>query len=117
MEYKGRVYPAEAIGHDSLTNVSLIRLLKTPENFGIVPLALEQPLLPLGTFVVSLSCPLDFSVSPNLGIFTGVDKKLGDRIFPYGLLPNFYSYWFRAGGLSDLRSTRSVNWNDNCFHS
>ena len=82
VEYKGRVYPAEAIGHDSLTNVSLIRLLKTPENFGIVPLALEQPLLPLGTFVVSLSCPLDFSVSPNLGIFTGVDKKLGDRIFP-----------------------------------
>lgn len=82
VEYRGQVYPAEAIGHDTLTNISLIRLLKTPEDFGIVPLALEQPMLPLGSFVVSLACPLDFAVSPNLGIFTGVDKKLGDRIFP-----------------------------------
>lgn len=82
VEYKGQVYPAEAIGHDTLTNISLIRLLKTPEDFGIVPLALEQPVLPMGTFVISLACPLDFEVSPNLGIFTGVDKKLGDRIFP-----------------------------------
>ena len=72
VEYKGNHYPAEAIGHDPLTNISLLRLLEKPKTFGVVPVPQEHMEFPLGSFVVSLSCPLDFSVSPNIGIISSI---------------------------------------------
>ena len=82
IEYKGNVYPAEPIGHDPVTNISLLRLINAPESFGVIPLTFEGREVALGTFIFSLACPLDFDVSPIFGILSGVDKKLGDSIFP-----------------------------------
>lgn len=82
IEYRGIVYPAEPVGHDPVTNISLLRLINTPEAFGVIPLSFEERDIALGTFVFSLACPLDFDVSPIFGILSGVDKKLGDSIFP-----------------------------------
>lgn len=82
IEYKGIVYPAEPVGHDPVTNISLLRLINTPKAFGVIPLTFEERDIALGTFVFSLACPLDFDVSPIFGILSGVDKKLGDSIFP-----------------------------------
>jgi S1-C subfamily serine protease len=82
IEHNGIVYPAEAIGHDPATNISLLRLINTPKEFGVIPLTFEEQDIPLGTFLFSLACPLDFDVSPIFGILSGVDKKLGDSIFP-----------------------------------
>ena len=82
IEYKGVVYPAEPVGHDPVTNISLLRLINKPEAFGVIPLSFEEQEIALGTFVFSLACPLDFDVSPIFGILSGVDKKLGDSIFP-----------------------------------
>ena len=82
IEYKGNIYPAESVGHDPVTNISLLRLINTPKSFDVIPLTFEEREVALGTFVFSLACPLDFDVSPILGILSGVDKKLGDSIFP-----------------------------------
>ncbi|MDG1702352.1 MAG: trypsin-like peptidase domain-containing protein [Opitutae bacterium] len=82
IEYQNTVYPAEAIGHDPVTNISLLRLINKPKAFGVVPLTFEKQNIALGSFVFSLACPLDFDVSPIFGILSGVDKKLGDSIFP-----------------------------------
>ena len=82
IEYENTVYPAEAIGHDPVTNISLLRLLNKPEAFDVIPLTFEKQDVALGSFVFSLGCPLDFDVSPIFGILSGVDKKLGDSIFP-----------------------------------
>ena len=82
IEYKGNVYPAEPVGHDLVTNISLLRLINSPKSFGVIPLTFEGREVALGTVVFSLACPLDFDVSPTFGILSGVDKKLGDRIFP-----------------------------------
>ncbi len=98
VEYKGNHYPAEAIGHDPLTNISLLRLLEKPELFGVVPVPQDHKDLPLGSFVISLSCPLDFSVSPNVGIISGLDKKLGDQIFPTAYLRTSISAGSGQGG-------------------
>ena len=98
VEYKGNHYPAEAIGHDPLTNISLLRLLEKPKTFGVVPVPQEHMDFPLGSFVVSLSCPLDFSVSPNIGIISGIDKKLGDQIFPTAYLRTSISAGSGQGG-------------------
>lgn len=84
VEYKGKPYAAEAIGHDLLTNISVLRLLQPPEEFTIIPIDPSMPRAPLGSIVVALSCPLDFDPSPSMGMITGYDKKLGNRIFPTG---------------------------------
>lgn len=82
VEYKGIVYPAEPIGHDPITNISLLRLINKPDTFGVISLTFEEQKIAIGSFVFSLACPLDFDVSPVFGILSGVDKKLGDSIFP-----------------------------------
>lgn len=86
VEYEGKPYAAEAIGHDLLTNISVLRLLQPPEDFSIIPIDTSLPHPSLGSIVVALSCPLDFDPSPSMGIVTGYDKKLGKRIFPTGYL-------------------------------
>ena len=82
IEYNGKVYPAEPVGHDPNTNISLLRLIDIPEFFGVIPLTLDGREEALGTFVFSLACPLDFDVSPMFGILSGLDKKLGATTFP-----------------------------------
>ena len=86
VEYQGISYPAESLGHDPVTNVSLLRLLKLPESFEVIrfDLAMEEPAI--GTLVVSIAAPLDLAPSPSFGMIGGFDKKLGDKIFPTAYL-------------------------------
>lgn len=82
VEYKGKPYATEAIGHDRLTNVSVLRVLELPEDFSIISIDtnLEQPRL--GAIAIAITCPLDFEPSPSMGLVTGMDKKLGNKVFP-----------------------------------
>jgi len=82
IEFDGKPYAAEAIGHDRLTNISVLRVLNLPENFEIIPIDTSLPRPPLGAIAVAIACPLDFEPSPSMGMVTGMDKKLGGRIFP-----------------------------------
>jgi len=82
VEFKGISYPAEAIGHDPQTNISLIKLLKLPKYFGIMRLRSDEVPSAVGTMILSIACPLDFAPSPTIGMVSGLDKRLGDRIFP-----------------------------------
>ena len=99
VEYNGYHYPAEVIGHDPSTNVSLLRLLTKPDKFSVISIPQDHSTPLPGSFVISLSCPLDFSVSPNIGIISGIDKKLGDRMFPTAYLRSSISAGLgQAGG-------------------
>lgn len=82
VEYDGKPYATEAIGHDRLTNISVLRLLEPPENFSIIKLDPAQPLPEIGSIAVAITCPLDFGPTPVMGLFTGVEKKLGSKVFP-----------------------------------
>ncbi|MFO8028120.1 MAG: S1C family serine protease [Opitutales bacterium] len=82
IEYEGKTYATESIGHDRLTNVSVLRVLAPPEEFAIINLDTNVGYPDLGAIAVSISCPLDFEPSPAMGLFTGVDKKLAHQIFP-----------------------------------
>ena len=82
VEYKGKPYATEAVGHDRLTNISVLRVLELPEDFSIIPIDTSVPQPDLGSLVVAIACPLDFEPSPSMGIVTGFDKKLGPRVFP-----------------------------------
>lgn len=82
VEYKGKSYATEAIGHDRLTNISVLRVLAPPEDFSIINLDSSVGHPRIGSFAVAIACPLDFDPSPSIGVFTGVDKKLAHQIFP-----------------------------------
>ena len=82
VEHKGKSYATEAVGHDRLTNVSVLRVLEPPEDFSIIKLDPTQPLPETGSIAVAITCPLDFGPTPVMGLFTGVEKKLGNKVFP-----------------------------------
>lgn len=82
IEYQGKAYATESIGHDRLTNISVLRVLVPPENFAMINLDTNVGHPNLGAIAVSIACPLDLDPSPAMGLFTGVDKKLAHQIFP-----------------------------------
>lgn len=82
VEYKGKPYATEAIGHDRLTNVSVLRVLELPDEFSIVTMDTNVPQPRLGAIAIAITCPLDFEPSPSMGLVTGMDKKLGNKVFP-----------------------------------
>ena len=82
IEYEGRTYAAEAIGHDALTNISILKLLELPDSFSILSIDPGTKLPEVGSFIVAVSCPLDFDPTPIVGTVSGYDKKLGNKVFP-----------------------------------
>jgi serine protease Do len=82
VEFQGKAYAAEAVGHDRLTNISVLRVLELPKEFSIISMDsnLERPRR--GALAIAIACPLDFEPSPSMGIVTGMDKKLGNKVFP-----------------------------------
>lgn len=82
VEHEGKPYATEAIGHDRLTNVSVLRVLEPPEEFSIIKLDPTEPIPEIGSIAVAITCPLDFGPTPVMGLFTGVEKKLGNKVFP-----------------------------------
>ncbi len=82
IEYDGDSYAAEPIGHDRLTNISVLKVVDPPEEFSIISIDTNAPRPPLGAIAVAIACPLDFEPSPSMGMITGMDKKLGSKIFP-----------------------------------
>ena len=82
IEQRGQSYATEAVGHDRLTNISILRTLEPPEEFSIITIDTGVGRPRTGAIAVAISCPLDFGPTPAKGLFTGVDKKIGDKFFP-----------------------------------
>lgn len=82
VEHEGQPYATEAVGHDRLTNISVLRVLEPPEEFSIINLDPAEPLPKVGSIAVAITCPLDFGPTPVMGLFTGVEKNLGTKVFP-----------------------------------
>lgn len=82
IEFKGRTYATESVGHDRLTNVSILRVLELPEDFSIISIDSSVGRPRLGAIAIAIASPLDFAPSPSMGLVTGMDRKLGGKVFP-----------------------------------
>ena len=98
IEYQGKPYATESIGHDRLTNISVLRVLELPEEFDIIAINPSAPMPELGSIAMAITCPLDFAPSPAMGMVTGYDKKLGPRVFPTGYIRTSISVDGGQGG-------------------
>ncbi|MGC6423533.1 MAG: S1C family serine protease [Lentimonas sp.] len=82
VEFEGKSFAAEPIGHDRLTNISVLKVMSPPEDFTIISIDSSAERPAFGSIAIAIACPLDFDPSPSMGIFTGAEKKLGNKIFP-----------------------------------
>jgi len=82
VEYQGRSYEVKPVGHDRLTNVSILQLVDPPAHFALILVDPNVSRPHMGGLAVAISCPLDFQPSPSLGIFAGMDKRVGNKVFP-----------------------------------
>lgn len=98
IEYNGRAYAAEPFGHDRLTNISVLRVLEPPENFGFIPLdpGVQRPVV--GSLIFTVAHSLDFDASPGFGLVTGIENRLGMQIFPTQYLRSTISVEVGEGG-------------------
>tara|TARA_Y100001934_G_scaffold281611_1_gene391924 strand:- start:4132 stop:5253 length:1122 start_codon:yes stop_codon:yes gene_type:complete len=87
VEHHQDFYLAEVVGRDAIANIALLKLTdKKPSKFSFLRVA-ELPVLPPpGTFVMTLSAPLQFPPSPAMGIVQGHESNFGNRLFPARML-------------------------------
>jgi len=75
-------YPAKTVGHDRLTNISVLKVREKPEAFAFIPLDSDVETPEVGSIVFAISSPLDFEQTPAFGLITGVENQLGPQVFP-----------------------------------
>ncbi len=80
-EYKGRTYEARLLGVDPVTNLALLEAVEKPPEIDFVPLT-DSGLPRIGSFVVSISCALEFDPAPSIGLISGLESRFGSKIFP-----------------------------------
>jgi S1-C subfamily serine protease len=83
IEKDGLSYLAEVIGTDPRTNLALLQLVKLPEKFGIVPIPESDEPLPIGSFALGVTHPLELDPSPTLGLITGYESSFASVVFPF----------------------------------
>jgi S1-C subfamily serine protease len=82
VEHQGKPYATEPVGHDRQTNVSVLRVLEPPAEFSTIKLDAAQAMPQVGSIAIAITSPLDFEPTPVIGLFTGVERKLGNKVFP-----------------------------------
>ena len=82
IEHQGKPYATESVGHDRQTNVSVLRVLEPPAEFSTIKLDAAQAKPQVGSIAIAITSPLDFEPTPVMGLFTGVERKLGNKVFP-----------------------------------
>ncbi len=98
VERKGIAYAAESVGHDPLTNVSILRALKLPHDFEFLRIPDMSELPPIGSVVLSIGCELGLDPSPSMGLVTGRNTQYVERILPTVYLRTDIPYDGGEGG-------------------
>jgi len=88
VEYqKDLEFPAEIVGIDHFSNIALIKIAVLPKTASYVDCTTPEVELPkVGKLALSITCPLQFSPSPTMGLVTGHESTIGRRTFPTPIL-------------------------------
>lgn len=98
IERNGIAYVCEQVGHDPLTNVSIIRALTLPADYDFLRFS-EKPEPPSpGSFMLAITCELGMAPGPSLGMVTGWNTQYVERILPTVYLRTDIPYDGGEGG-------------------
>ncbi len=82
IEYQGLYYSAESVGHDLVTNLSILRVRDVPQGMQFVSFPSKQDLPETSSLVVAITRQVGLSASPAFGMITGHDIQFGNRVLP-----------------------------------
>ena len=77
---------AEEIGKDPMCNISLLKVMEPPANISFIKIHDSFDQLIPGSFLVGITCALEFRVSPTFGIAQSEEFSFGKRLFPTKML-------------------------------
>lgn len=82
VERQGVAYAAEQVGHDPLTNISVIRMLQPPTQLTVLRLSEMAKPPEVGTLLIAMTCELGLEPGPTMGLVKGWNTNYGERILP-----------------------------------
>jgi len=82
VEHEKSFYLAQLIGHDYLCNVSLLKVVDPKKDFPFLSVSDRAENLSPGSFLVGLTCALEFKVGPTFGLFQSHEISFGTNLFP-----------------------------------
>ncbi len=86
IEHEKSFYLAELLGNDSMCNVSLLKIVDANREFSFVSLVDQAPDIKPGSFLIGLSCALEFQVGPTYGLAQSKEIAFGKNLFPTSML-------------------------------
>jgi len=82
IEHEQSFYLAQLIGHDYLCNVSMLKVIDANKEFPFLSVSDRAEDLIPGSFLVGLTCALEFKVGPTIGLFQSEEISFGANLFP-----------------------------------
>ncbi len=81
-EHQDIPYLLEPVGHDSSTNLALLKFVQPPSTLHVLPLDSEENGMSVGVFLLAITMPLEFEATPEWGMLAGRESYFGNRFFP-----------------------------------
>ncbi len=82
IEHDNAFFLAQLIGHDSLCNVSMLKVMDTEKEFPFLSVSDRAEEVGPGSVLVGLTCALEFKVAPTFGLFQSEEISFGTSLFP-----------------------------------
>ncbi|MEC8420918.1 MAG: S1C family serine protease [Verrucomicrobiota bacterium] len=82
IEYKASYLLADEVGHDPMCNLSLLKLVEVPADIDYIRVNDSSKNLNVGSFLVGITCALEFEVGPTWGLLQSHEYSFGKRLFP-----------------------------------
>ena len=86
IEHEKSFYLAELLGNDSMCNLSLLKIVDANREFSFVSLVDQVADIKPGSFLIGLSCALEFQVGPTCGLAQSKEIAFGKNLFPTSML-------------------------------
>ena len=86
IEFNKSYYLAEHLGSDSLCNLTLLKTIEKPRDFSFVSFESLNPKVSRGSFLVGVTCALEFEIGPTFGIMQSYESSFGRNLFPTKML-------------------------------
>jgi serine protease DegQ len=86
IEYDKSYFLAEYLGTDSQCNLSLLKTIEKPKDFQFVSFESSESTVGVGTFLIGLTCALEFETGPTFGLMQSYESSFGRNLFPTKML-------------------------------
>jgi S1-C subfamily serine protease len=86
IEYDKSYFLTEYLGTDSQCNLSLLKTIEKPKDFQFVSFESSESTVGVGTFLIGLTCALEFETGPTFGLMQSYESSFGRNLFPTKML-------------------------------